>query len=142
MSATKPTTPTNPSVFGQMFAFADVEVRRSPSNFSMPASTIQEMEMHGIDKDLIETLFGPRDNIAHLYETNARLDPDKTDRAMRILRIVNLAEKVFQDRFKAMAWLKYPNKPLNSKPIDLLTREAGAKLVEEALLRISHGVYA
>ncbi len=141
MSATNPR-PTNPSVFGQLASFAYIQARRSPSNFSMPAHTIREMEIHGIDRELIDTLFGPRSKITRLYKTNENLDQDRTDRAVRVLRIVDLAERIFKNRTKAMAWLKLHNEVLSAKPLDMLTREAGANLVEEALLRISHGVLA
>ena len=132
----------HPSVFGEIAATVEQEVRLSPSDYSMPASTVTEMEKIGLDKKKKEKVLGPRGNIIKLSEAGAKLSPDMTDRAVRVLRIANLAEKVFRNSSKAMTWLHLPNEVLGARPMDLLVRETGATLVEEALLRINHSVVA
>ena len=57
-------------------------------------------------------------------------------------RIVAEAERVFVDREKAARWLRQPNTALGGKsPLSLLDSEAESRKVEEALVRIDHGLY-
>lgn len=73
----------------------------------------------------------------------ARLSPAESDRLARVARLISYAIEVFGDQEKAAAWLRRPNRVLQQKPpLDLLTTESGARLVETVLARIEHGVYS
>jgi putative toxin-antitoxin system antitoxin component (TIGR02293 family) len=68
---------------------------------------------------------------------------EESDRAIRTARITGLAEKVFGDDTKASRWLRKPKTRLHGQtPIDLLTSEAGARLIEEILLQLDYGFAA
>ena len=66
-----------------------------------------------------------------------------SDKALRLMRIARLAERVFGDFAKAHRWLRKPKRSLAGKtPLDYLASENGARIVEDMLGRIEHGIYA
>jgi len=63
------------------------------------------------------------------------------DRLYRIAEIIVLARSVLEDDTRAREWLRRPQMGLNNqRPLDVLVTEAGAREVEDLLLRIEHGV--
>jgi putative toxin-antitoxin system antitoxin component (TIGR02293 family) len=67
--------------------------------------------------------------------------PSSSDRLYRLARIFALAEEVLEDREQAREWLRSPQVGLNNRvPFVLMETEAGAREVEDLLLRIEHGV--
>ena len=72
-----------------------------------------------------------------------RLDVGESDRLFRVARIYALAEAVLGSAENARNWMNTPNRSLdNARPFDLLTTEAEAREVEDALGRIADGVFA
>ena len=70
-----------------------------------------------------------------------RLSPVESDRVYRFARIVAIAENVFEDKKEALEWLNNPQYGLGGRvPFDMLQTDAGAREVEELLLRIDYGV--
>ena len=62
---------------------------------------------------------------------------------MRVARITATAEQVFGEPERAWRWLRKPQQRFDGKaPIDMLTTEAGARLVEEMLVQIDQGIFA
>ncbi|MDD5036947.1 MAG: hypothetical protein PHE55_19650 [Methylococcaceae bacterium] len=57
-------------------------------------------------KDLALVL--PPRTLAHRRAKGQFLSPDESDRALRVARLVALAEGVFGDREKALCWLRKP----------------------------------
>ena len=59
------------------------------------------------------------------------------------VRIELLAKKVFGDDGKATRWLRRPKTRFDGRsPVELLSTEGGAQLVEEMLLQLDHGFVA
>jgi putative toxin-antitoxin system antitoxin component (TIGR02293 family) len=70
---------------------------------------------------------------------DGRLD-DESDRAVRIARIISLAEQVFSDDAKASRWLsKVKTRFEGRSPLEMLCTEAGARSAEEMLLQLDYG---
>lgn len=70
-----------------------------------------------------------------------RLPPDESERVFRIGRLADLTEAALGGRSNAVQWLKEPNLALgNAKPLEMANTEPGARLVEQLLGRIEHGV--
>jgi len=68
---------------------------------------------------------------------------DRQADMIRALEIKTLADRIFGDEQKAVAWLHRPNASLSGqKPADLLNDELGTALVRELLERIDHGIFA
>lgn len=70
-----------------------------------------------------------------------RLSPVESDRIYRFARIIALAEDVFEDKDEALEWLRGSQYGLGGRvPFDMLQTDAGAREVEELLVRIDYGV--
>jgi putative toxin-antitoxin system antitoxin component (TIGR02293 family) len=82
----------------------------------------------------------------HAYTSrrrSGRLTPEQSDRVYRVASIMALAEETFQETEKAMHWMRRPNKVFDGRaPLDLIRTEQGARMVEDVLIRIAHGVYS
>lgn len=69
------------------------------------------------------------------------LPPDESERSYRIARLTDRAYQVYEDPDKVARWFSEPNFALgNKKPINLAKTEPGARLVEQLLGRIEHGI--
>lgn len=66
----------------------------------------------------------------------------ESDRVLRIARILLEAERVFGDAAKASRWLSSESRILGARPLDLLATDAGARDVEQELVRIDYGDFA
>jgi putative toxin-antitoxin system antitoxin component (TIGR02293 family) len=71
------------------------------------------------------------------------LTKDESDRAVRVARITAMAERVFGEPERAWCWLRKPKRNFEGRtPLEMLATEAGARLVEEMLAQIDHGIFA
>ena len=110
----------------------------------LPTAAVDALlESGGITRDEIYQLVIPRRTLALRRQRAQRLTPEESDRLTRVARILGDAEETFGDPEKARRWLRKANRGLGGQvPLELLATEAGARLVEQVLLRISHGVFA
>ena len=84
----------------------------------------------------------PRKTLAHRRKLG-RLSAEQSDRLLRVVRILALAEDTFANTEKAHTWLRRATHVLDDeRPLDLLDTEAGARQVELLLGRIAHGIAA
>ena len=61
----------------------------------------------------------------------------------RFFRVQQKARQTFGSEERAMQWLKRSTRPLNDHaPVALLDTDEGARLVEDLLTRIDHGIAA
>lgn len=68
---------------------------------------------------------------------------DKSDRALRLLRIHDHTVRVFGSEEKANRWLCKPCRALDGAiPLDLLASETGGQIVKSELHAIDHGMFA
>lgn len=73
---------------------------------------------------------------------DARLSPRHSDAALALIKITDLAQRVFGSREIAEAWLNQPALALDGlKPLYLLKSTSGIETVEELLVRMEYGVY-
>lgn len=71
-----------------------------------------------------------------------RLQPDESDRLLRIARILGLAIQLFEGGLvDARAWLLQPHPALGGDaPLQFATSEVGAREVENLIGRLEHGI--
>lgn len=70
------------------------------------------------------------------------LPDDESDRLARIARVNAVALEQFGSVEKASRWLRKPNRALGGRaPLDLLATGEGARIVEETVMRIAHGLF-
>jgi len=71
------------------------------------------------------------------------LTSDESAKLIRLARVVERAEEVFEDMPATIDWLKSPNTALAGEtPLSLLDTDIGAESVLDTLGRIAHGVFA
>ena len=81
--------------------------------------------------------------LSHRRTNGGRLTVDESDRAARVARGLVLAEMTFASREKASCWLHRNLGALGGRtPMELLRTDAGARVVESLLARISWGAAA
>ncbi|MDE2578139.1 MAG: DUF2384 domain-containing protein [Hyphomicrobiales bacterium] len=91
----------------------------------------------------IEAVVVPARTLQRRLARGEKLTAEESDRAVRLARIADHAERVFGAQEKAGRWLRRPNAGFDgAPPFALLRSETGARKVEEALLRIDHGIFA
>jgi putative toxin-antitoxin system antitoxin component (TIGR02293 family) len=96
-----------------------------------------------LKKTDMERLVMPRRTLNHRIKKGERLTREESDRVTRVARIVAMAEETFGNREKASRWLHKPKRGFGGQtPIDLLDTEEGARVVEDQLFRIAHGLAA
>lgn len=70
-----------------------------------------------------------------------RLPPDESERSYRIARLTDRAYQVLGESDKVARWFSEPNYALGNKiPLELAKTEPGARLIEQLLGRIEHGI--
>ena len=103
---------------------------------------IDRLARAGVPPRHLDFIIPPR-TLSHRRSKGERLTLDESDRAMRVARLLALADAVFGDHTKALVWLGAPAGLFSGKSaFELMVSEAGARLVEEALLRIDEGFFA
>jgi putative toxin-antitoxin system antitoxin component (TIGR02293 family) len=96
----------------------------------------------GLTSKELAVVLPPR-TLSHRRAKGESLSLEETDRAVRVARIMALAEGVFGDKEKAMRWLrKTPRRFEGRTPLAMLATEAGGRLVEQALIQIDEGYSA
>jgi putative toxin-antitoxin system antitoxin component (TIGR02293 family) len=75
-------------------------------------------------------------------DKGASLKISESDAIARLLRVTELARRIFRDNEFARQYLNLPNPVLkNQIPIELAATDAGARDVEAALMHFAHGDY-
>lgn len=70
------------------------------------------------------------------------LSREQSDRAWQFAELMVRATGIFGSQEEAERWFRSPAMALDQKrPIDLVTSSIGARMVEQLLIRIEHGVY-
>ncbi|HEY0794847.1 MAG TPA: antitoxin Xre/MbcA/ParS toxin-binding domain-containing protein, partial [Acidisarcina sp.] len=108
----------------------------------LPLSALDSLTSHGVSDEEIYNYVLPRRTLAHRKSRHEPLTHEESDRAVRIARIVSLAEQVFGEDENAAHWLRKPKTRFQGRtPFELLRTEAGGRLVEEMLLQIDYGFF-
>lgn len=106
-------------------------------------NALAALSRHGYSEDEIFALVVPKRTLARRNAANEPLTIEETDKALRLDRIAEQAERVFGEPEKARRWLRKPKRELKGEtPLAYLASEAGARVVEEMLFRIEHGIFA
>ena len=67
---------------------------------------------------------------------------EESDRVLRVIRVLSLAESVYGSRERALAWLRNPHARLDGRtPLSLLNTDTGSRIVEELLVQIDEGMF-
>jgi len=123
--------------------FADSSSAFDAATARIAPAALGDLSRRGYSEDEIFALVVPKRTLARRKAANEPLTVEETDKALRLERIAVQAERVFADADKAHRWLRKAKRELNGEtPLAWLASEAGARVVEEMLFRIEHGIFA
>lgn len=84
-----------------------------------------------------------RRTVARRMQGRKPLDPEQSERLVRLARALAQATAILGSREKARRWLQKPNRALGGEsPITMLDTDVGAQAVLDELGRIDYGVFA
>jgi putative toxin-antitoxin system antitoxin component (TIGR02293 family) len=122
--------------FAEVPTLFPIEGNRAATN------ALTALSRHGYSDDEIFALVVPKRTLARRKAANEPLTVEETDKALRLERIAAQAERVFGEPDKAQRWLRKAKRELKGEtPLAYLATEAGARVVEEMLFRIEHGIF-
>lgn len=82
----------------------------------------------------------PATTASRLEKNAAKIDSAATERVYRMGSVTRMAIEVFEDKEKAILWMRQPNLALgNVAPLDLMDTEPGASSVRQILNAIATG---
>jgi putative toxin-antitoxin system antitoxin component (TIGR02293 family) len=110
----------------------------------IPVGALVELtRQEALSPDDVDRLIIRRRTLAHRKAKDQPLSRTESERAVRVASLTALAEETFANKTKAHIWLRRPTSALGDKrPIDLLDSEPGARVVEQLLYQIGHGIAA
>jgi putative toxin-antitoxin system antitoxin component (TIGR02293 family) len=131
--------------FAEAGVVRDLDVahlQNAPTVRAMPQS-LAALGKHGYSQDEIYMLVIPKRTLARRTANKEPLTVEETDKAMRLERVAGLATRVFGNADKANRWMRKSKHQLGGEtPVAFLSSESGARVVEDMLYRIEHGILA
>lgn len=116
---------------------------RATRDFPVHTDKIDHLRSIGFSSDELYRIVAPRRTLARRKEHGEPLSSAESDRALRLERIAEHADRVFGSHEKAQRWLRSEIIALEgARPIDLLETETGAHVVEQELIKIDYGMLA
>lgn len=105
-------------------------------------SIIKRLVALGLERTEIDALIIPQRTLQHRRSRREKLTVEESDRVLRAIRVLSLAESVYGSRERALAWLRKPHARLDSRaPLSLLKTDTGSRIVEEMLVQIDEGMF-
>lgn len=122
-------------------AASDLELALLPEK-GLPLAAVESLKDQGLSfTEISEIVISPR-TLKHRKSRKEKLSSKETDSVLRVARIVDLADKVFGSRVKALLWLRSADDRLDNRtPMHMLANESGGRLVESMLWQIDEGIY-
>lgn len=109
----------------------------------LTAAALDGLRRSGVTDDEIYLLIVPRRTLTHRRARKEPLSQDESDRAVRLARVIALAERVFGEPARAWHWLRAAKRRFAGRsPLQVTATETGARLVEELLYSIDEGMAA
>ena len=109
----------------------------------LPLKTVRRFLERGLSKDEVYgVVVNPR-TLKHRRSRNQPLSREESERAVRLARILAQAQAVIGDEQAALTWLRTPKHRFGGRtPMDLISTEAGGRMVEQMLTQIDEGIFA
>jgi len=90
----------------------------------------------------LSTALGIPERTLARRKREGKLNSEESAKLVRLARVIERAEEVFEDFDAAIDWLKSTNTSLaGSTPLSLLDTDIGAESVMDTLGRIAHGIF-
>jgi putative toxin-antitoxin system antitoxin component (TIGR02293 family) len=96
----------------------------------------------GLERSEIDATVIPLRTLQHRRSRREKLTVEESDRVLRVIRAVSLAESVYGRRERALEWLRKSHPRLEGRsPLSLLKTDTGSRIVEELLTQIDEGMF-
>jgi putative toxin-antitoxin system antitoxin component (TIGR02293 family) len=103
---------------------------------------IKRLVSLGLQRSEIDATVIPLRTLQHRRSRREKLTVEESDRVLRVIRVLSLAESVYGSRERALAWLRNPHARLGGRaPLSLLNTDTGSRIVEELLGQIDEGMF-
>ncbi len=105
-------------------------------------TVIKRLIALGLQQVEIDAVIIPRRTLQHRRSRREKLTVEESDRVLRAIRVLSLAESVYGSRERALAWLRKPHARLDGRtPLSLLNTDTGSRIVDELLIQIDEGMF-
>ncbi len=105
-------------------------------------AVIKRLVSLGLQRSEIDAAIIPLRTLQHRRSRREKLTVEESDRVLRVIRALSLAESVYGSRERALAWLRNPHARLDGRaPLSLLNTDTGSRIVEELLGQIDEGMF-
>jgi len=119
----------------------ETEILRLVEGQLAPA-VIKRLMALGLEQAEIDAAIIPRRTLQHRRSRRQKLTVEESDRVLRAIRVLSLAESVYGNRERALAWMRKPHARLDGRaPLSLLNTDTGSRIVEELLVQIDEGMF-
>ena len=131
-----------PKMFGEKVATDSMDFIKA-IRIGLPGDSVNAVsELLQVSKGEIYSLLHITPRTAQRIIRSERLDVDKSDHLVQLMRIHARCMEVFEDKEKATRWLKTSNFALGDQtPLSLLDTSEGIGMVADTLTRIEYGVF-
>jgi len=109
----------------------------------IPSSAVDSLtKFTRLSQAELSTSLGIPERTLARRKREGKLNSEESAKLVRLARVIERAEEVFDDFDAAIDWLKSTNTSLaGSTPLSLLDTDIGAESVMDTLGRIEHGVF-
>jgi len=105
-------------------------------------AVIKRLISLGLQRSEIEAVIIPLRTLQHRRSRREKLTVEESDRVLRMIRVLSLAESVYGSRDRALTWLRNPHARLDGRaPFSLLSTDTGGRIVEQLLVQIDEGMF-
>src|SRR5579863_2951127 len=119
----------------------ETEMLRIVESKLAPA-VIKRLVLLGLQRSEIDAAIIPLRTLQHRRSRREKLTVEESDRVLRLIRVLSLAESVYGSRERALGWLRRPHPRLDGRaPLSLLKTDTGSRIVEELLVQIDEGMF-
>jgi putative toxin-antitoxin system antitoxin component (TIGR02293 family) len=108
----------------------------------LPTDSLEVLKQRGLTFTEIADLVIPPRTLKHRKARGERLTTEETERFFRVIRVLDLGEKIFGKRERLLSWLRGPDFEIpNRTSMSLLATEAGAQAIVGQLWAVAEGIY-
>lgn len=119
----------------------ETEILRIVEGKLAPA-IIKRLISLGLERSEVDAIIIPQRTLQHRRSRREKLTVEESDRVLRAIRVLSLAESVYGSRERALDWLRKAHARLDGRmPLSLLKTDTGSRIVEELLIQIDEGMF-
>jgi putative toxin-antitoxin system antitoxin component (TIGR02293 family) len=105
-------------------------------------AVIKRLISLGLERGEIDAIIISQRTLQLRLSRREKLTVQDSDRALRAVRVLSLAQSLYGSRQRALAWLRKPHAQLDGRvPLSLLKTDIGSRIVEELLVQIDEGIF-